>query len=155
MNQKAFTLIELLVVVAIIGILAAVGVVAYNGYTKSAKINTTKANHKMIKNFISSQLLKCAANPSGKMILGTKSHRCDGNPYSLARDFYDYFNGEGGFKNPYEIGKVAVKVAANPLLKGETAIIGVIANPSYISIKTKIEDGSGGSYLLSDIAIKE
>ena len=37
MKRNAFTLIELLVVVAIIGILAAVGVVAYNGYTSSAK----------------------------------------------------------------------------------------------------------------------
>ena len=48
MKQKAFTLIELLVVVAIIGILAAVGVVAYNGYTSSAKENAVKAQHKML-----------------------------------------------------------------------------------------------------------
>ena len=52
MKQKGFTLIELLVVVAIIGILASVGVVAYNGYTSSAKKTLALQNHKlMVKKF--------------------------------------------------------------------------------------------------------
>ena len=56
LKQKAFTLIELLVVVAIIGILAAVGVVTYNGYTSSAKRNATLAQHKTAVKFIQNTL---------------------------------------------------------------------------------------------------
>ena len=59
---RAFTLIELLVVVAIIGILAAVGVVAYSGYTKSAKQNATKSNHKLVVKFITTTMLKSTLN---------------------------------------------------------------------------------------------
>ena len=59
MNRKAFTLIELLVVVAIIGILAAVGVVAYNGYTSAAKKAASNHMHKEIVKFIKLQKQKC------------------------------------------------------------------------------------------------
>ena len=58
-KHRGFTLIELLVVVAIIGILAAVGVVAYNGYTGAAKKNTTKANNKLIVKYLQSEAMKC------------------------------------------------------------------------------------------------
>ena len=51
-TKKGFTLIELLVVVAIIGVLAAVGTVAYSGYTKAAKRNATLQQHKQAVRFI-------------------------------------------------------------------------------------------------------
>ena len=72
---KGFTLIELLVVVAIIGILAAVGVVAYNGYTSAAKIRVVKANHKIVHNWLQQETMKCTIHqdPMYTILKGTHS----------------------------------------------------------------------------------
>ena len=67
MKNKGFTLIELLVVVAIIGILAAVGVVAYNGYTSGAKKSASIANFKNVVKYISNEVMKCTMGESKAM----------------------------------------------------------------------------------------
>ena len=111
-NKKlGFTLIELLVVVAIIGILAAVGVVAYNGYTKSAKIKTASANLKTLSSWLASEATKVCSARQGRNQNGmyfnndsSKSQyfvKCDDDGTGLAYAASQYFYNNPKFKNPY------------------------------------------------------
>ena len=54
--QKGFSLVELLVVVAIIGVLAGVGIVGYQSYTESAKSRVAIANYNSVKRFVETEL---------------------------------------------------------------------------------------------------
>ena len=107
MYRNGFTLIELLVVVAIIGILAAVGVVAYNGYTASAKIAAAKANQKSIAKYLNAESMKCKLDSSSQILDGHYSCatlynilNSGGNPGgALSRAIVKSLSGK--FKNPY------------------------------------------------------
>jgi len=74
LNKKGFTLIELIVVVAIIGILAAIGVLTYNKYTTAAKIKSTEAKHKMIVKEVNLGFTKCSDRSSSWKIQGAPNY---------------------------------------------------------------------------------
>ena len=61
---KGFTLIELLVVIAIIGILAAIGIPAYNEYTANAKEKVCLSNFKLYEKLIHEKYQLCQMEQS-------------------------------------------------------------------------------------------
>ena len=113
-NNKGFTLIELLVVVAIIGILAAVGTVAYQGYTTGAKKNSTKSNHASAVKYIASEMQKCSMDEELVMKQNKNDTEAAGalacaTTYTAQDISKAAAHGLEDFKNSYDTGEKAVK----------------------------------------------
>jgi type IV pilus assembly protein PilA len=155
---KAFTLIELLVVVAIIGILAAVGVVSFGGFTGSAKINSTKANHAQAARLIQAELKKCEIQGENLSLKSTASNTTV-NSVVCSKSFtsteamiiaiVNHLNNEN-FKNPYNYKLEAFTKSGSTI--GQTV---VTSDGATIALTTRYKDSNDGTIKILETFIKD
>ena len=162
--KNSFTLIELLIVVAIIGILAGVGIPMYNGYMADAKMKMVKEQHIRVKDFIAFSFAKCGSGTNGILLMSNKNGdqkeiACNNSTVDFSMYFTLHFLYQG-WQNTY--GKVLQTKeravwdhSARPII-GRTYLYG---KGNYIRVRTNIGEGNNNDIysgeIIEDIILKE
>ena len=144
MNKKGFTLIELLVVVAIIGILAAVGVVAYSGYTSGAKKQAASSNHKAVVKYIISESMKCSMGNEKAM---SDELDCSKQNLNTWKDVVAKAAIEAlkDFKNPYFPSEIALTHGGDIIRDDDVGYIRMRSPQNKIKVMTCIKTPCSGT----------
>ena len=155
-SKKGFTLIELLVVVAIIGILAAVGIPIFQGFMATAKINASTENHSRAKDMVTAYFAKCSTG-TATIALKTNSTTtftdvaCNSSMSSFADYWSKHFNNDG-WQNPYSKGSTFAKKANGAGALGEMRFW---YSGTSLTINTNVGDEDGKSKSLTASIMKE
>ena len=155
-KNKGFTLIELLVVVAIIGILAAVGVTAFSGFQESAKKKSMQAIHASIVKVIAAELKKCTLGETTFMTGTNRSGSNYSRPYNsntttLASYAVTGIQNIAKDKNPWLTTQYAVR-GGSSWTKGYTSVYN---SGKTIFVRSCWDDGCGTSVRQQDSLIAE
>ena len=127
MKYNAFTLIELLVVVAIIGILAAVGVNTFTGFQEKAKIKTMQTIHADVVKVIRIEMTKCLMGDSNFMIgtdkKGNNHQQACASGITMADNAMAGIYQISKHKNPWDTTNWAVRKENSDYDKGYASVL--------------------------------
>ena len=149
--QKGFTLIELMIVVAIIGILAAVALPAYQDYIESSNMSKVTAHYEEAARLTANEMRKVQADVAIGRINTLADAEASGEKWENATEFVAFLNSEGGTPPgggaPYVVnapagadataGRVGVAFTSGDLAGGDLLI--TVTRPVYGAWQTITE----------------